>query len=80
MPLARGDKLGHYEILEPIGNGGMGEVYKARDAQTGGMANLIAPPFCTTGAGPDRSDAEGPFRFHYKRIPVIRRWAGGGAN
>src|SRR5262249_32527757 len=33
MPLAAGTRLGPYEIICPIGAGGMGEVYRARDTR-----------------------------------------------
>jgi hypothetical protein len=33
MPLSAGDKLDPYEIVAPIGAGGMGEVYRARDSR-----------------------------------------------
>ncbi len=33
--LSPGTRLGTYEVVEPIGKGGMGEVYRARDTTLG---------------------------------------------
>src|ERR1700674_1785649 len=33
MPLAAGTRLGNYEIVGPLGAGGMGEVYRGRDTK-----------------------------------------------
>jgi len=35
VTLEAGQKLAHYDIVEPIGKGGMGEVYRATDAKLG---------------------------------------------
>ena len=53
MTLASGTKLGPYEILAPIGAGGMGEVYRARDPRlTREVAIKVLP--ATFSQDPDR--------------------------
>ncbi|MGC2110807.1 MAG: protein kinase [Candidatus Korobacteraceae bacterium] len=53
MPVAAGAKLGPYEILSPVGEGGMGEVYRARDTRLNrSVAVKVLPQAIAT--DPDR--------------------------
>jgi len=52
MPHFAGTKLGPYEILAPIGAGGMGEVYRARDTRLGREVALKIHPAALKTADP----------------------------
>jgi serine/threonine protein kinase len=48
MALAAGTRLGPYEVRTPLGAGGMGEVYRARDARLDrDIAIKVLPPTFT---------------------------------
>src|SRR5215470_7076161 len=51
MPLSAGTKLGPYEVVAPIGAGGMGEVYRARDAR---LARDVAVKILPVAKDPDK--------------------------
>ncbi|HEY6050682.1 MAG TPA: serine/threonine-protein kinase [Thermoanaerobaculia bacterium] len=54
MPIAPGSRLGPYEILAPIGAGGMGEVYRARDTRLARSVAIKVLPEALSG-DPERA-------------------------
>jgi Tol biopolymer transport system component len=53
MPLTSGSRVGPYEVLAPLGAGGMGEVYRARDTRLGREVALKSLP-AAMASDPDR--------------------------
>ena len=53
MSLAAGTRLGPYEVIAPVGEGGMGEVYRARDSRLGRDVAIKVLPAAVSDA-PDR--------------------------
>ena len=61
MPLKRGDRLGVYEVVEAVGAGGMGEVFRAHDTSLGRAAAVKVLPDdrCVEDTGCSASFPEG---------------------
>jgi len=58
MPLAAGTRLGPYEISTPLGAGGMGEVYRARDTRLGREVAIKVLPASLSGSPETRARFE----------------------
>jgi eukaryotic-like serine/threonine-protein kinase len=60
MPLAAGARIGGYEVLALVGAGGMGEVYRARDARLGRdiAIKIVSPAIAADASGLMRFERE----------------------
>jgi serine/threonine protein kinase len=66
MFLAPGTKLGPYQIQSPLGAGGMGEVYRARDTR---LDRTVAIKILPAHLG---ADAEFRARFEQKQVSSLQ--------
>lgn len=75
MTLTAGTRLGNYEIVAPLGSGGMGEVYRARDVRLGRSVAIKALP-ATLARDPERlarleREARALASVHHSNIAVL---------
>ena len=67
MPLNVGSRIAHYDVTAKIGEGGMGEVYRATDTKLDRQVALkILPEAFATHSAPTRSNRP-PRRGRYGR-------------
>ena len=66
MPLQAGIRLGHYDVTALIGEGGMGQVYRATDTKLDRDVALKVLP---------EAFAEAPVAAATDRSPVTVRWS-----
>src|SRR5262245_32327355 len=67
MALESGKQLGPYEIIEPIGTGGMGEVYRARDTRLNRTVAVKVLPTVVA----DRKEARQRFEREAQTIAAL---------
>lgn len=67
MPLTTGSRLGPYEILAPLGAGGMGEVYRAHDPRLG---RDVAIKVIADAAGAD-AERQGRFEQEARAVAAL---------